>query len=153
MTIPEAIITRFLNIYCPSRVGTKGIFLKVTSGNSISGVSVPSICRKSSNRVSRKKNPERSPNPIKVSQVASTYRAKRPFINPKDNFSIVTEAIFSAELTSGKNFSTPYHINIIPTLSLRIKIPFSAIQFVILKSMLSKWLFFDFIAVIIDLHI
>jgi hypothetical protein len=62
--------TRFLMIYCPSKVGTKGNITKVSAGKRINGVIVPSIWVNKRNRVRRKNNPVINPRPISVSQIA-----------------------------------------------------------------------------------
>src|SRR5436309_1589230 len=52
-TIPALISTRFLMMYCPSRVGAHGKRAKTSWGNSAMGVKVPSIWTYRSSRNSR----------------------------------------------------------------------------------------------------
>ena len=71
-TKPALISTKFLMIYCPSKVGAYGIRVNVSVGKSINGVIVPIIWVKSRNSVTRKYFPVINPIPISVSQIANT---------------------------------------------------------------------------------
>ena len=67
-TIAAASRTRFLKIYCPSRVSTNGGCAKTTAGFSAIGDIAPSICRYISATVTRRNRPVRKPSAITTSQ-------------------------------------------------------------------------------------
>ena len=130
-TSPALIKIKFLMIYWPSKVGTKGKIVNVSLGNRTNGVNVPSICANNRNNIVRKYLPIIKPTPIIVSQAARIIIDALAGIRPNDNLDIVSVANISAELTLGKNLRTPNQKNINPTLIRKNNIPYLCMKLII----------------------
>lgn len=126
--------TKFLMIYCPSKVGTNSEWLKVSCGKKSRGKKVPAIYRYNRINVNLSQALEIRPSPMMHSQTASIGIEKPGLTSPKVSISMVRPAISSAELNPGKNFIMPNQIKMIPRPILKMFIPFLAFHATILIS-------------------